>query len=202
MSTKTKTKTETTNQSTYVPKLTQVQIDAENYIKSNYSESDYTCYFDGEKYVNEYNIKPTVDGGTETPNPFYKIGILFSVGSNGVQSAEKSVVSARANLEAKSRIHTAFLNNNNIVPNSVDDRASTECLRKDIALENYQRALRRKAFWLHAWFIAWGTHWDAQEHKERVDLYIKAKSDRGVLDESQFDNVDVINSVNLNRLAK
>ena len=51
------TKTKTTNQT----KLTQVQIDAENYIKSNYSESDYTCYFDGENYVNEYNIKPTVE---------------------------------------------------------------------------------------------------------------------------------------------
>lgn len=192
------TKTKTTNET----KLTQVQIDAENYIKSNYSESDYTCYYDGEKYINEYNIKPTVDGGTETPNPFYKIGILFSVGSNGVVSAEKSVVSAKSNLEAKSRIHTAFLNNNNIVPNSVDDKASTECLRKDIALENFQRALRRKAFWQHAWFVAWGTHWDAQEHKERVDLYVKAKSDRGVLDESKFDNIDVIDSVNLQRLAK
>ena len=192
----------TKNKNTNEPKLTQVQIDAENYIKSNYSESDYTCYYDGEKYINEYNIKPTVDGGTEQPNPFYKIGILFSVGSNGVVSAEKSVASAKSNLEAKSGIHTAFLNNNNIVPNSVDDRASTECLRKDIALENYQRALRRRAFWQHAWFVAWGTHWDAQEHKERVDLYIKAKSDRGVLDESKFDNVDVIDSVNLNRLAK
>ena len=192
------TKTKTTNE----PKLTQVQIDAENYIKSNYSESDYTCYYDGEKYINEYNIKPTVDGGTEQPNPFYKIGILFSVGSNGVVSAEKSVASAKSNLEAKSRIHTAYLNNNTIVPDSVDDKNSAQCLQRDIALENFQRSLRRRAFWQHAWFVAWGTHWDAQEHKERVDLYIKAKSDRGVLDESKFDNVDVISSVNLNRLAK
>ena len=60
-------------------KLNQIQIDAEALMQNLYSETDYTTYFDGEKYINEYNIKPTVDGGTETPNPFYKLGILFGV---------------------------------------------------------------------------------------------------------------------------
>ncbi len=169
-------------------KLNQIQIDAEALMQNLYSETDYTTYFDGEKYINEYNIKPTVDGGTETPNPFYKLGILFGVGSS-VKNAIKNVASEKNNLEVKSRKHENFLNKDGIVRDSQDDKQSAEYLQKSIAVDRYSKALVRREFYQHAWFFTWGTHWDANEHQERVDLYNASKSNNNVLDEGKFENV-------------
>ena len=175
------------NPMTQKTKLNQIQKDAETYIQNLYSTTDYTTYWDGKQYQNEYNIKPVVDGGTETPNPYYKLGILFGIGGP-LNQTQKNVDSEKRNLETKSRIHENYLTTNGIVRDSIDDKGSMEYQQKIIAVDRFERALVRRAFLTHAWFFAWGTHWDAVEYKQRVDLYNESKKGRNVLDEGQFDN--------------
>ena len=180
-------------------KLNQIQIDAETLIQNLYSETDYTTYLDREKYINEYNIKPKVDGGTETPNPFYKLGILFGIGS-AVKNATKNVASEKNNLEIKSRKHENFLNRDGIVRDSQDDKLSAEYYQKAIAMDRYNKALVRRQFFTHAWFFSWGTHWDAVEYQQRVDLYNASKSNNNVLDEGKFENVTYKSDLKLTKI--
>jgi hypothetical protein len=164
---------------------------AKQYVDLAYAESEINSYMvDGEWFntpTTQLVDDPNNDG-TAVANPYYKIGIVFDVGGR-CDKAEDRVVRAEKDLEVKGKLLTRYMASEGIVNIDGVEPTNPQLHKLQISKAEWESAIARRDFWYQVWFLTYGIQWSDFDYKGAIDDYNTAKSSKGVLDQSNFDNI-------------
>ena len=164
---------------------------AQQYVDLAYAESETNSYMVDDEWFNTPTITVIDDPnnlGASIANPYYKIGIVFDVGGR-CDKAEDRVVRAQKDLEVKGRLLTRYMASEGLALVEEVEPTNPQLHKLQVSKAEWESAVARRSFWYQVWFLTYGVQWADFDYKGAIDDYNKAKSSKGVLEESKFDNI-------------